>query len=493
MLIVAKKFPNVVLIQADQFRWDCIGALNDDVLSPNLDSLVDEGSLFTNSFCPLPVCTPSRYSLLSGTTPHEHGALSNHSTPSATIPMLPRILSELGYESVAVGKMHFTPAYHDVGFTRMKLAEQNGAGRYWDDYHEDLHNEGLLPYDDLIDQEIEFRSEAPDEYWETFGAMSSQLPEAWHSTTWIGDNAVEEVRGWDQDVPHFLHISFIKPHHPFDPPESWLSHFDEQTLSIPAGWTDSIPPQDENYTHAYFDNSRLDMGSLRRVLAHYYASIAQLDAQVGRVIDALKQKSIYEDTLIVFTSDHGEYLGFHHLLLKSGPMYDPLVRVPLIIKWNGGQSGEIQTDNLISLTDLAPTILGRIGVEPPSSMSGRNLANSDPREYLFAESGPDHGLEYMVRTERYKLLIRGESEMLFDLDSDPFELDNLAGSSSHSDLKRQLRDALLQWFLFETPAPRQLREEAASIASGRTAIDADRRKRQTKERFEEEVKRSKES
>lgn len=482
---MTKNFPNIVLFQADQFRWDCLGVVNKEILSPNLDLLVGEGDLFTNSFCPLPLCTPSRYSLLSGTTPHEHGALSNHSTPSADTPMLPRILSDLGYETAAVGKMHFTPPYHDVGFKRMKLAEQNGQGRYWDDYHQDLHDEGLLPYDDLIDQESEFRSKAPQKYWETFGARSSQLPEAWHSTTWIGDNAVEEVSRWNVDVPQFLHVSFIKPHHPFDPPQSWLNHFNEDSLSIPPGWTESILPQDEIYSAGYFDNSKLDTQSLKRVLAHYYASIAQLDAQVGRVLSAMKEKASFDNTIIVFTSDHGEYLGYHHLLLKAGPMYDPLVKVPLIIKWNGGTRESIRTDSLISLTDLAPTILGRIGVEVPSSMSGRNLANSVPRKYVFAESGVEHGLEYMVRSERYKLLWRGESEMLFDLGSDPFELNNLADSPNHKELIKELRDALLRWFLFETPPPRQVREEAESIESGRTAKDAVRRRQQTRERFKE--------
>ena len=484
---MTNQLTNLVLIQADQFRWDCLGIRNAEVHTPNLDYLAEQGASFSQVFCPLPVCTPSRYSMLSGTTPHEHGALSNYSTPDPETPMLPEELRRAGYVTSAVGKMHFTPTYHDVGFMRMKLAEQNGPGRYEDDYHAELEAAGLLAYDDLIDQEREYRTLAPLEYWRNFGANESRLPEEWHSTTWIGNKAVEEISGWESGVAQFLHVSFIKPHHPFDPPKKWLELFDEGSLTITPGWTDQIPPQDEAHRNLYFDNGELTEPSLRRVLAHYYASIAHLDFQIGRLIQVLKDQGKYEDTIIVFTSDHGEYLGFHHLLLKGGPLYDPLVRVPLIIKWDEKSLVDLDSDRLVSLIYLAPTILDRIGFTIPPQMSGHSLFRELPRDYVFCETGSEFGLEYMVRSNRFKLLVRRDGAQLFDLLHDPLEMTNLADQSSHNKQVEVMREKLADWILFQTPARNRVREDAKTIKQLTTEILEPDLRRATRQRFDEEA------
>ncbi|WP_205857147.1 sulfatase-like hydrolase/transferase, partial [Phytoactinopolyspora endophytica] len=214
--------PNVLMIQADQFRWDCLGAAgHPDVRTPHLDRLAAGGVRYRSAFCALPVCTPSRYSMLSGLYPHQHGAWTNHSTLAPGFDTFPRALSRAGYDTAAVGKMHFTPTYLDVGYQRMQLAEQHGPGRYDDDYHRDLRAAGLAPVVDLTDQEDHLRPSAPADYWATFGTQPSDLPEEWHSTTWIGDRAVRELETWNPDSDHALHVSFVKPHHPFDPPHPW--------------------------------------------------------------------------------------------------------------------------------------------------------------------------------------------------------------------------------------------------------------------------------
>ncbi|HEU5317637.1 MAG TPA: sulfatase-like hydrolase/transferase, partial [Chloroflexota bacterium] len=148
--------PNVLVIMTDQFRWDCLGLGgqgNPDVKTPHLDRLARDGVWFPTTFCPLPVCTPSRYSLLSGLYVHQHGGWTNRCTLTPDIPTFPRRLREAGYRTRGVGKMHFTPTYLDVGFEALELAEQNGPGRYEDDYHRELMEAGLVPATDLIDQE----------------------------------------------------------------------------------------------------------------------------------------------------------------------------------------------------------------------------------------------------------------------------------------------------------------------------------------------------
>jgi arylsulfatase A-like enzyme len=237
-----------------------------DLQTPNLDALAADGVLFRESYCPFPVCTPSRYSLLTGLYSRQHAGRTNYSTLPAGLPTFPRVLRDAGYRTAAVGKMHFTPTYLDAGFDRMLLAEQDGPGRFEDDYHRWLRLEGLCDRLDVMDQRREYREQAPPEYWEQFGAMASDLDEAHHSTTWIGDRACEMLSGWT-DGGNLLMAGFIKPHHPFDPPRPWADQYDPQALTLPPGWLDAPLPRDLARNKGYFPNETLTEAALRRVLA----------------------------------------------------------------------------------------------------------------------------------------------------------------------------------------------------------------------------------
>lgn len=310
--------PNVLILHVDQLRFDCLGVYgNPDVKTPNIDRLASDGVRYSNSFCPFPVCTPSRYSLLSGRYVHEHAGWDNRSTLSPKIATFPRTFRAAGYRTKAVGKMHFTPTYLDVGFDELMLAEQDGPGRWDDDYHRHLMRLGLVDRNDVEDQRSEYRQHAPQAYWDTLGAMVSNLPEAHHSTTWIADRAIETVQSWDARDRHLLMVGFIKPHHPFDPPAPWDAMYDPQKLTILPGWTEKNFDHDLKLSRGYFPHDRLTEATLRRAMAYYYATISQIDHHVGRLIAVLKEKRLYDNTLIVFTADHGEYLGHHHLLLKA--------------------------------------------------------------------------------------------------------------------------------------------------------------------------------
>ncbi len=458
--------PNVLIIQADQFRADCLGvAGHPDVRTPHLDQLAADGFRFRNAYCTFPVCTPSRYSLLSGLQVRQHGGWTNRCTLAPGIDTFPRALRRADYRTAAVGKMHFTPTYLDVGYDRLELAEQDGPGRYDDDYHRELAAAGLAPVTDLVDQEREFRDRAPNSYWETYGSGRSDLPEEWHSTSWIGERARRAVAGWATDGNHLLHVSFVKPHHPFDPPAGWAETYDPETLTILPGWTDAIPPADERYRRRYFDYGPLTEPVLRRVMAHYYATISQLDHQVGLLLDELRRTGAYDDTVIIFTADHGEYLGFHHLLLKDGPMYDPVIKVPLLIKFPGlRRSGEVN-DSLVSLIDIAPTVLAACGQPPTIPLPGMDLgATATGHPYVFAEDRR-HEVAGMVRSERYKLLWSDAAgQSLFDLVADPDELTDLADDPGHADALRELRDVAARWALHEATPPTYLDHAAPTRA-----------------------------
>src|SRR5581483_6068793 len=182
----------------------------------------------------------------------QHAGWTNRSTLAPGIATFPKLLRAAGYRTKAVGKMHLTPTYLDVGFDAI----------------------------DLIDQRREFRRRAPDEYWATFGALRSDLPEEWHSTTWIGDRAVRTLEAWSGEA-NLLLASFIKPHHPFDPPAPWDALYSPDALELLPGWMEAVPEHDRAYAPGYFDNTKLTPAALRRVMAYYYATISQIDHHVG--------------------------------------------------------------------------------------------------------------------------------------------------------------------------------------------------------------------
>ncbi len=496
--------PNILIILADQHRFDCLGSAgNGEVRTPHLDGLAADGVRFENCFCPYPVCTPSRYSMLSGVPVHEHRGWSNLSTPAPGTVLFPQLLRQAGYRTDAVGKMHFTPTYLDAGFERMVLAEQNGPGRWDDDYHRDLRQAGLIDRVDLEDQEEPWRSDAPADYWRTFGARVSDLPEESHSTSWIGERAMEVLRTWSgPSVPsgaeasgrgpggvtgddttqsasggggggHLLMVGFIKPHHPFDPPARWAEMYDPEAISILPGWTGRVPPDDQAANRGYFPNDALGEPALRRVTAYYYATISHMDYHVGRMIELLKQRGLYDDTLIVFAADHGELLGFHHLLLKGGWMYDPLVRVPLIVKFPRQRSAGQRRAGLASLLDIAPTVLAQAGVPGPPTMKGLDLSSDEPgRAIVFAEvrrravgTQGEHDLHVMARTPTRKLILAHprQRSRLFDLECDPREMTSLLADPARADEIAALEQAARAWAGDAGDSPIHLDEAAPRI------------------------------
>src|ERR1041384_2949618 len=438
--------PHALVIIADQLRWDSVGAYgNRQVKTPHLDSLAAEGVRFNNCFCAFPVCTPSRYSLFSGLPVHEHRGWNNHSTLPPGTETFPALLRQAGYRAKGGGKMHFTPTYADYGLSELELAEQNGPGRWDDDYHRYLRRLGLVDANDLEDQETEFRKNARPEYWKAFGALVSNLEERHHSTTWIGDRAVETLDKWERAVPSLLVVGFIKPHHPFDPPKSWARMYNPKQMVLLPGYTPQVLPHDLALGKGYFDNQELTEESVRQCTAFYYAAISELDFQIGRMISVLKKRGLYDSTLIVFTADHGEYLGFHHLLLKSNHMYDPLAKVPLIIRPPARRSAGWVSDALVSNTDLAPTILHAAGLTAPVRMRGQDLlAPSAGHDLVFCEGGNGY---VMVRTGKHKLLWREapEQRLFFDLATDKLEMTNRIHEARWNEEIGHLTKAVETW------------------------------------------------
>lgn len=450
------KKPNILLLHADQHRYDCMGCSgNIDVKTPNIDALAYDGMRYTEHYTVYPVCTPSRYSMLSGQYTHQHCAWTNVSTLPNGINTFPKLLKQNGYHTAAVGKMHFTPTYQDVGFQKMILSEQNGDGRFEDDYHTYLMDNDLIDAIDLTDQVDDFRKNASKKYYDHFGAFESDLPVEHHSTSWITRQAIDDINEWNPNGGNLLMIGYIKPHHPFDPPAPYSTMYDPDKLTLLEGYTPEVPQGDYDNHHGFFDHHTLSEDKLRNIMSKYYGTITQIDDNVGEIISLLKQKGIYDDTMIIYTSDHGEYLGYHHMLLKGNYLYDPLAKIPLIIKYPSTIKKHGISNMLCENIDLASAILSVCAIEQPSSMSGIDISKTDiGKQYAFSEGqyGDDKNpcFGYMIRTKGYKLIVSGglDNAMFFDLTKDKTELVNEIDNPHYADIIKAHKDMLIDKLVF---------------------------------------------
>lgn len=453
--------PNILLITADQMRYDCYGAAAHPVVrTPHLDALVARGVRFTNAYTPFPLCVPARLSILSGQYPHAHGVMGNRGMIPPSQPTLASLLCEAGYRTGAIGKMHFWPPYNPFGFEHMQLAEQEGPAWKIDDYHSVyLAERGLVDEWDRWDQQRPYRNQAPKEYWDTFGARASTLPEEHYHTTWIANRTVDFINAPD-DRPFLAWTSFIKPHHPFDPPRPWDAMYDiagippreDQGLALSKPLMTNGGRRDPR--QVFFNLAELSQEAYQRVAAYYYATISHIDHHVGRIMDALAASGKLQNTIVLFTSDHGDYMGQYGLILKQPNLpYDALAKVPFIMAGPGCQAG-VTVDSLVSLVDILPTATALAGARTPTHVQGRSLepllcapasSSASWRDAVFSETMNVKA----VRTREYKYLYNHRSgiDELYRIEDDPSEVENLSLNSAYDGVRAGMRERLLGWYL----------------------------------------------
>ncbi len=431
--------PNIIFITADQLRWDCLGCYGNDVIqTPHIDALAQSGVAFDNAYAAATLCVPSRQSILTGQYPSSHGARGNRSALPEDTPTFVSLLQASEYDTAAFGKMHFHPTYADYGFDVMQLAEQDGQGRKDDEYHTQyLAQHNLSDQWDVWDQVLTERQHAPDIYWHTYGARRSELPFEHYHTTWITDRAQEYLMVPERrEKPFFTWISYIKPHHPFDPPAPYDTKYDPDHVPVPSpvdGWQQKpLLTVDGDPRNAYFDTRLMTEAQLKNIIAHYYGLISHIDDSIGQLVEILKAQGLYQNTLIVFTSDHGDYLGQYGLFLKHPNIpYDALAKVPLIFAGGALQSAQRRLDARVSLIDLFPTFLDLAQVDHATRYQGMNLlplihnrSVESNRTILIETEGTVRG----IRQGDYKYLYDCATglEELYNLQIDSNETENLA-------------------------------------------------------------------
>ena len=467
--------PNVLLLYTDQQRWDTIGAGGNSLIhTPNLDSLSARGALFNNSYVNCPTCMPSRMSTLSGRYPASLHIKCNGTEMPPEIPCVQNVLNQYGYHTASIGKLHFKnhastfrdhrdphPSY---GFRTLILSDEPGC-------YDDAYIKWVAEHDpEQIDNcRVDTSAACPGEPVRRRPRRTCEPyvfdgPEELTHTAFVA----EETCGFLQRQgvePFFCIAGFYAPHPPLNPPQRFVDMYDPASMPLPKR-NDGENLED------------ISDGQWRKTRAYYYALISHLDDQVGRIMQTLEQEGLADNTLVIFTSDHGEHLGDHGWIGK-GHAYDSSARVPLIAAFPGQIPEGSQYNEIVESVDLVPTILDWCGVQQPPFIQGRSFrpllagGSYQPRPSAFIELSRPPGSGYMgspmfpkwwtseltfkaVRTDRL-LYIRWADgrENLYDTEADPDQLTDLSARTDHRTDLLAMRDELMsRWFESDYLLPR---------------------------------------
>lgn len=455
-----QKRKNIVLLMTDQLRGDCMGcAGHPDVKTPYLDTLASKGVRFENAYSACPSCVPARAALHTGLTQESHRRVGYADGIRWEYPhTMAGELTKAGYYTQCVGKMHVDPLRNYLGFCHVEL--HDGYLHYYRD-PEIPYRENQKQADDYfhwLKQEKGIDCDVTDTGLEcnSWVARPWIYEEKYHPTNWVTDRSIDFLRRRDPDMPFFLFTSYLRPHPPFDAPQCYFDMYRNKELTPPVvgDWCDEEALRARGRIFDS-DTGPLDPELVREMQIGYYACITHLDHQIGRLIQALVENKLYDDTIILFVSDHGELLGDHHLFRKSRA-YQGSSRVPFLVSGGGfrpEKPGSVKTD-VVELRDVMPTVLEAAGVQIPDSVEGISLWNTalkesgtpEVREYLHGEHTLGEASSHWIitRDEKYIWYSQIGEEQYFWIAEDPDELHNLIGSETAKERVEALRGLLIQ-------------------------------------------------
>lgn len=488
------KKPNILLITSDQQHWNTLGCRNPEIKTPHLDRLAAEGTLFSRAYCPNPTCTPTRSSIITGLYPSQHGAYSLGTKLSESVPTIGEQLSRSGYQTALVGKAHFQPLLNTGKWPSIESNPLQQDLEYWkhftgpfygfrhvellrnhtDEYHAGQHyalwmeSKGLKDWRKYFQQ---FNAPHTNDHYRP-GDKSHRgswtLPEEFHYNHFISERSKALLSSYaENDEPFFLWASFPDPHPPYVVPSPWSEMYDPTALTVPRltpGEHEKNPPhhrlsqtskpdfsvyQEPGGHFVHGGHSHLhDPKDLARDMALYYGMMSFTDEHVGRITQHLKTTGLEENTLVVFTTDHGHFYGHHGLIAKGPFHYEDMIKVPMLVKHKGKVPSGKESSSLQSLVDLAPTFLAWAGCEQETPMAGKSQKpvwtgeQSSLRDHILVENHHQPTTVHL-RTrvdERYKITVYFNQPYgeIFDLQKDPGEVENLWDNPEHQELKKDL-------------------------------------------------------
>lgn len=451
---LSRSRPNILFLMADQHRGDCIGADgNTAIHTPNLDAIARDGALFSHAYTATPSCIPARASILTGLGPWKNGLLGMDGWPiPPAYPLeLPRALREAGYHTVAIGKMEFGPLRSTThGFDEMILDETA------DTFRNDYTSWFLTNAPNLSPLAIGLN-------WNAYDAKPYPFPERLHHTHWTGETAVRFLLTYNRTAPFFLKVSFIPSHSPYTPPARWFDRYLHANLpgAAAGNWDARYKPRSGPGSDIWHGD--LGAAQVHRSRAGYYGSISFVDEAVGRILNALDDRGWLEQTLILYTSDHGDMLGDHYLWRKCQP-YQSDVRVPMLLRWPkaliGSDRGRVLPE-LAALQDVLPTFLDAAstssdvdGVSLLGLLDGRSAARHETveLEHDVCYSPSVHWNAVTDGHIKYVFHASNGWEQLFDLTRDPNEQSDLASLPGYEAVLRSWRKRMVDELAARGPA-----------------------------------------
>lgn len=475
--------PNILLITSDQQHFDTLGVTNPRIKTPNLNRLAYEGTRFDRAYCPNPVCTPTRASIITGVYPSQHGAWTIGVKLPEDVPTVGDIFRKHGYATCLIGKAHFQPLASKPGSESLECQPILRDLDFWRKFHGPWygfeHIEVARNHADeshagqhyAIWMEEKGLKNWRDYFWkwpenEPKRKHKWDLPVEYHYSCWTAERSIawmEKCKA--EDKPFFLWASFQDPHPPYLVPEPWASMYDPDDMvpgKLTPGEHDANPPhfrktQEEKpdfsmYRETFgahgFHSHLISEDALKKDMAIYYGMINLMDQQIGRILEALDRLGLAKNTMVVFSTDHGHFLGQHGLRAKGPFHYEDMIRVPFIV-WYPDHVPQNHVDSsLQSLVDLAPTFLAAAGIEVPGFMTGLNQFDAwcgrapAPREHVIVENRHEP-TKVHLRTyvdQRYKITVYRNHDYgeLFDLQEDPGEVRNRWADPSYAKIKSEL-------------------------------------------------------
>lgn len=432
--------PHVLLISTDHWPAALLGeAGHSAIITPTLDELARSGTRFTNCYSECPVCIPARRTLMTGTPPKTHNdRVFKPMEPMPELPTMAQTFRDNGYQAYAVGKLHVYPQRNRIGFDDVILAEEGrpqlGA---IDDHDLFLADEGFAGQGfahGMSNNEYSYRP------W--------HLPEHTHVTNWAAREMSRMIKRRDPERPGFWFLSFCHPHPPLVPLQSYLDLYMDIDIDRPfhGSWSKNFDELPFPLQQIQGKSAHIKDAEIRRIRRAFYALCTHIDHQLRIVIGTLREEGLLDDTIILFTSDHGDMLGNHGLWAKR-LYYERSANVPMLLV--GGSNQRVPhhqiDDRLVGWQDIMPTLLDLAGIEIPDTVEGLSMAGQETRDALYGECGENISASRMLRSQRHKLIYYpvGNRTQLFDLQEDPDELNDLSESAAHATIREDLTQQLV--------------------------------------------------
>jgi len=497
--------PNVLFVMTDQESVSLSGCYGNPVIkTPARDSIARNGIRFNNHYLASFPCCPSRATMITGLWPHHHGVVHQNIVLQPTVETLGSQFRSAGYDTTWIGKSHLggwfephdeaTCPYSDMTLTEMGYSYTDypgGAGGEdyalngfetwisgWTDYRNYLQTTKLpkkIKNDRWVGGHAVMESGPDSEH------AYSRLTAKHHMAHWMAGQAVEQIEAsTGSDSPFCMVLSFYAPHHPVAPPKPYDSMYSVDDMELPESYRAStgrknLPGHNAESGHSNHIAEHWSEAQAKDYLARYYGYVTYLDEQLARVLDALKEQDLYDDTIVVFTSDHGDMLCEHGMIYKhTFNGYDTLMKVPLLLQWPKGIGPGQVHGGLSSHLDLVPTLLDLAGVTQRAEMDGQSMApaltgrSTAARNEIFTDV-MNQG--YMTRKGRWKFVLNAavidgqmvrKCDELFDMEKDPHEMVNLAFEPRQAERVGRMKQRIFSW-LTESGHPyvETLREAAA--------------------------------